>query len=802
MTASCLPAPLRALCVPVLLATLVAGPAAAQAFDEDVVDVGNVGLTVTNAGFIGNAGIRNNPQTDPPSFEYPLDSGVEHLFEAGLWVGARRADGVVTVRTGAVTSSSGYRPGATGFELVPATPLQARSTLPESDAFTPLAVSQQDFVGRFTDDTRLLNPPPQDSDALLGLTAEFRSYAWSFPFTEEFVIVEVELTNTSEQAWDSVYVGWWHDLVVHNVLTTTEAGGDFFNDNGVGFLGYPEYEAGSGDLLEAAPDSQFVTYAFNAGGDEESLNTYGAIAFLGAEWTDPATGDERFFHPFLADAYRADGYAAPRANPRWWLFGGGNDQLARPANDAERYERMGTPFPNPVLRATQGEYEEDLADFFERLRTDGLNEEGNWIGVFPVGPVPRVEPGTSLTATFAFVAALKPERFQDLPGRRIDTEETRALLRENVGWAMRTYAGEDQDYDGELDPGEDVNGNGRLDRYLIPEPPRAPRVRAEAGPGTVELFWDRTAERSRDPITGRRDFEGYRVYRSAPGDDRLGDPRGRATLVAQYDSVVVRDVIVSDVPAGNDTTVVLRNSAGYNVGFCDVRVPPEGADGSVEVRVPPCAACFPGGAGSDACRDPEGATVTDRLYYRTFPGDTTRYFYRYADDDLLSGWQYAYAVTAIDEGDPELGLPVFESGRNVNALRVFPGARAAGEAGARPAVGVYPNPYRVRAAWDGTGAQAGQTRKLYFTGLPARAEIRVYTLSGDVVAELDHAAGSAGDAGWYDQFSSGDRVLAGGERAWDILSESELQVATGLYFFSVRDLDSGEVQTGKFVVIK
>ena len=36
------------------------------------------------------------------------------------------------------------------------------------------------------------------------------------------------------------------------------------------------------------------------------------------------------------------------------------------------------------------------------------------------------------------------------------------------------------------------------------------------------MYWDRTAELSRDPVTGKQDFEGYRVYRSNPGDDRAG----------------------------------------------------------------------------------------------------------------------------------------------------------------------------------------------------------------------------------------------------------------------------------------
>ena len=63
------------------------------------------------------------------------------------------------------------------------------------------------------------------------------------------------------------------------------------------------------------------------------------------------------------------------------------------------------------------------------------------------------------------------------------------------------------------------------------------------------------------------------------------------------------------------------------------------------------------------------------------------------------------------------------------------------------------------------------------------------------------AATYAGDIGWFDTFSGSDRVFSGGEHAWDLLSEDGLQLAGGLYFFSVRDRDSGETQTGKFVII-
>ncbi|NNF59681.1 MAG: hypothetical protein HKN04_15705, partial [Rhodothermaceae bacterium] len=230
-----------------LFAALVLGsmsPVAAQPFEEAVHDVGNVGLTVTNAGFLGNSGIRNDPSS-APSFEYPLDSGIEHLFEAGLWVGALRADGLITVRTAAITSSGGYSAGATGYEVTQASLIQPRSSLPESPAFTPLAVSQQDFISTFVDTAAVVpgtQTPTPDPAGRLGLSVESRSYAWSFPFAEYFVILEYEITNISSEPWDSVYVGLWDDLVVRNVITTTETGGNFFNKGARGFLGYPIYD--------------------------------------------------------------------------------------------------------------------------------------------------------------------------------------------------------------------------------------------------------------------------------------------------------------------------------------------------------------------------------------------------------------------------------------------------------------------------------------------------------------------------------------------------------------------------------
>jgi hypothetical protein len=51
-------------------------------------------------------------------------------------------------------------------------------------------------------------------------------------------------------------------------------------------------------------------------------------------------------------------------------------------------------------------------------------------------------------------------------------------------------------------------------KYQGSGPPKTPKVTATSGSNTVKLSWDSEAESSVDVLTGKTDFEGYKVYRS------------------------------------------------------------------------------------------------------------------------------------------------------------------------------------------------------------------------------------------------------------------------------------------------
>jgi hypothetical protein len=92
-------------------------------------------------------------------------------------------------------------------------------------------------------------------------------------------------------------------------------------------------------------------------------------------------------------------------------------------------------------------------------------------------------------------------------------------------------------------------------------------------------------------------------------------------------------------------------------------------------------------------------------------------------------------------------------------------------------VTVVPNPYIARAEWETTEG----VRKIQFTHLPDICTIRIYTLAGDLVQTLTHDNGS-------------------GSEDWDLLSENQQGISSGVYFYHVSSKYGEKI--GKFAVIK
>lgn len=201
----------------------------------------------------------------------------------------------------------------------------------------------------------------------------------------------------------------------------------------------------------------------------------------------------------------------------------------------------------------------------------------------------------------------------------------------------------------------------------------------------------------------------------------------------------------------------------------------------------------------DTYRDP-GAGVNDFAGYRVYrstyftigpwtlvadiPKDAAEIvngMVRYVDEDRPSGVGNYYCVTSYDtEG--------LESGKvNNNRFPIYP-LRAPNEEFPRN-VYVVPNPFRQHSGLVGSGERF----RIEFINIPAICMIKIYTLTGDLVREIEHNDGSGSEA-W-------GSIL----RLDYQLSQWALGVAPGVYIYLVESRvpdHVGEKFIGKLAIIK
>jgi hypothetical protein len=623
-------------------------------------DAGLVGLAVTNLGYLGN--FLENP--NQPSCEYPLNSNVEHLFLAGLWVGAIGPDDTVRVSTGAQDASNlldgdeirefdfpdSLYPGENYVEVW--------SNSQNSDNYDPRALATQHIEVIFEDYANV----ESGRHTPLGLRVYLRVLAWGNPYADDFVILDYAIVNVSGSELRDLYVGFWNDLTVGNTENTNPydpnapVGWDFWDDydGALGAEGWVDEEY----TVPGDPDI-WLMYERDDDGEEGLATSWAGTRLLG---TVPEPEPQLDTAPV---SYHA------------WRF----------RNVPERDDA----YEDEDGELQPGKYQLMSDGGFTRGTIDGIDYDAssNWVQMMGTGPFPTLAPGDTLRATFAMVCA--PDSLGLLANSKV------AQVAYDDGFTIPTGPPSPQlavDYEWNSvtlrwAPGDSLDAAGQ------PLPADDPR---------------RSPEQHISTITGKPDFQGYRVYRYQ-GLTIDQDPYTLATLVAQYDII-------------------------DGIGF-DTGLPPLNDDGLRE----------------------------------------------FTDTDLLDGFPYWYSVVSFSAPDQEEGLPEFQSGFNENARLIYPGPAAPGSA-AEGRVGVAPNPYRAGSYFDNAGAGAELGRRIWFTNLPPRATIKIFTVAGDLVRTLEH-----------------DDPIEG-KLAWDVLSEYGRAIASGLYVYTVKNQDSGEVQRGKLVIIK
>ncbi len=345
--------------------------------------------------------------------------------------------------------------------------------------------------------------------------------------------------------------------------------------------------------------------------------------------------------------------------------------------------------------------------------------------------------------------------------------------------------------------------------------------------GTVRVLWNGVmSENTPDPFSHKYDFEGYRVY--VARDDRPSS----YSVVSSYDrenynrwewSYTARRFVLPTVPFSLEQLRCIYGDSCHDTTWHPDHYP----------RTRPLV--IPGGPKSDdqvyyfepqdynrsvLANDPLHATTAIKRVFPDAPKpphvhpdsiaiyfpnrDDTLYFtpagylkyyeYEYTFEDLLPTVPYYVNVTAFDYGFPELGLAGLETDPALlpKAVHALPSS----EVIAREGLGVlvYPNPYRLDGDYRSSGFEGRErwhvpedkTRLIHFANLPPRCTIRIYSLDGDLIRQLEH------DVDPLDYLAN--------HHTWDLINRNLQLVVSGLYYWVIED-DRGNTQIGKLVII-
>lgn len=782
--------PAHSLLAALLLLVFPATPSRAK-LDIDnggpVLQAGRFTMRITNAGILGNAFFAKG-LSDDPSFEYPSGSGVDLLGHAELWVGALDPSGVPRVSGGpmlefrptlapedtvveAWNGRLGSRQGIDddGDGQIDEELLNARDDDGDGEVDEDLGLgAQQLLAADYVDDRPEAVSyfyPNGEPHRPLGLSVHQEAMSWGTPGFDGVAGVEFTIRNHSGATLRDVYIGLLVDPDIHRRNDPLGRQNDLVRSvryargvlDGRQFIRtYDQFTpVDTADVSAAITCVSQLRQTVISLVDASPTSGLPGFAVVPLEHTiDPLA---------LIRPQFANGPA--RVSFRSTVF----TALGRPGDggppvlDEQRYDALAGQFPG-TTRTLPDDY----------------------LVLIACGPFRRVAPNQTLKFAVALVAAPRDslagacanaavvhhgnaanalpdslgERQYDFDvgetgrnGHEVCIEPPGGITFIHDAHCAIKFADPDNPEgpptvpvlyepgrcvwtDADCDECTGFNGNETIVRWMDPGAlPPIPRVAMTAGDHEVKIAWDNSTEILLERgLVGRPNyrFAGYNVY-------KISDWRKSVSPVAPADAWALTQRFSTDT-----------------------------SDGGLSLA-----------AITDTTIDYERVLYERRLYP---PGR-----YEFIDREVLNGFDYAYAVSAVYE------YPLVYGGGSVRMVRIesplvgnyddvlTPSAATRGHG----KVWVVPNPYRATAGWDRPQLGGrGPSTHLDFMGLPPeRSTIKVWTLAGDLVAQIEH-----------------DGTRSDGQAPWDLVSRNGQDVTSGVYLFTV-DSRSGH-SVGRFVVVR
>ena len=784
-----------------------------------------------------------------PSCTYPKNSDLVYLWVGAIWIGAVVGrDTLVSTGTEDFYENEEFWPDVEPFK--PSGGFTYKSLDPNSPFYDEEAYSEQDISCEYMDtlsDPSIVHWDDYDNrqHIPLGVKIYQRSMAWSFSYADDFILFDYQVENIGDKDLKNVYLGIYSDGDVWHTSNRDEV---HWTDDMVGFYRTHPAPEGCGfiDTINIAYHYDNDGDPTNGAWDEKSpRGAVGArvvrtpakeLKYSYNWWITNYTSATLDFGPRKLDSpedpYRNFG-------PRKGTPEGDKNKYYILRHEEFDYDLLYTNIDHTLEGyAPIPELAEDFADGFDVRYLLSF-------GPFDINPGQKLP--ISFAWVGGDNLHQNPNDYDDLFDSKKPNIFYEALnfdnLAANSRWASWVYdnPGVDTDGDGyfgktrvcDLDSVIYKYDTLSLDPFIldtlweltsaettyyegdnVPDfegagPPPAPKMRIMPKVGELTVRWNGYySETTPDVFLNKIDFEGYRIYISR--DDRPGSYSVLTSFDKEdYNRFVFKETtpgnfewVLEDIPFTLDSLRIIFNDQSFDpliysrsnpltYGSTNYFFEPQDYNISQLNTLDGIRKVFPDAVypGTDRTQWKDEDLVYD--YNEPLP---KYYEYEYQIKDLLPTVPYYCAVTSFDFGSPKVGLPSLETTPGNNTVIEYPQYDAKQVENDNLDVYIYPNPYRIDQSYRDDGFEGrgildrpdDRVRAIHFANLPHRCTIRIYSLDGDMIKEINH------DVPQGDPRSAHD--------SWDLITRNTQAVVSGLYYWVVESDD--RTQIGNVVIIK